>query len=179
LSKSSSPPSQLPPSTGQSPLSTGQSIPLDGSSTTNSISTEQILSSDKAATIDNNISDILKSEDSTIKKDSDKKYLKRPFKAHLNINSLKSKYLKVQETLKRKLVDIFILSETKLDDSFNSNINLYNGYKVDRRDCNKFGGGILVYSRDDLPFPGASVCFVCLFVSIYTFSQQYFSHLGG
>jgi exonuclease III len=61
--------------------------------------------------------------------------------AHLNINSLKSKYLEVQEILKRKLVDIFILSETKLDDSFNSNIFRYNGYKIDRRDRNKFGGG--------------------------------------
>jgi hypothetical protein len=86
---------QFPPSTGQSPSSTGQSISLHGSTPTNSVSTEQILSSDDAATIDNNKSVILNSEDCNsdiLKKLSElrQKDLKRPLIAHLNINSLKS-----------------------------------------------------------------------------------------
>ena len=51
-----------------------------------------------------------------------------------------------------KYVDILLLSETKLDDSFPTGQFSLNGYsKPYRLDCSLNGGGILLYVRDDIP----------------------------
>ncbi|XP_060577446.1 uncharacterized protein LOC132734674 [Ruditapes philippinarum] len=78
--------------------------------------------------------------------------LKRPLISHLNINSVKNKFTEIHDILSEKLVDMLILSETKLDNSYNNNIYNFPGYKMERKDRNKHGGGILIYVRDDLPF---------------------------
>ena len=44
-----------------------------------------------------------------------------------------------------------IISETKLDDSFNDNLFVINGYKFERKDRNAKGSGLFVYYRSDLP----------------------------
>ena len=75
----------------------------------------------------------------------------RPIIAQLNINSLRNKFgfLSSQIT---KYVDILLLSETKLDDSFPTGQFSLNGYyKPYRYDRSSNGGGILLYVRDDMP----------------------------
>ena len=75
----------------------------------------------------------------------------RPIIAQLNINSLRNKFgfLSSQIT---KYVDILLLSETKLDDSFPTGQLSLNGYsKPYRLYRSSNGGGILLYVRDDIP----------------------------
>ena len=48
-------------------------------------------------------------------------------------------------------VYIFVINETKLDESFPSNQFAMPGYKFIRRDRNKFGGVIAFYITDQLP----------------------------
>ena len=69
----------------------------------------------------------------------------------LNINSLRNKFEALKETIKGNL-DILIITETKLDDSFPINQFIINGYSPPfRADRNKNGGGIIIYVRDDIP----------------------------
>ena len=75
----------------------------------------------------------------------------RPIIAQLNINSLRNKFgfLPSQIT---EYVDILLLSETMLDDSFPAGQFSLNGYsKPYRLDRSSNGGGILLYVRDDIP----------------------------
>ena len=70
---------------------------------------------------------------------------------HININSIRNKF----EMLSSKIngqVDILMISETKLDNTFPTTQFLMNGYSSPHRiDRNSNGGGILVYIRDDIP----------------------------
>jgi exonuclease III len=68
---------------------------------------------------------------------------------HLNINSLRYKFDEIKEVLTDNIVDLLIISETKLDESFNDNLFSVDGYKVQRRDRNQYGGGLLTYIRSD------------------------------
>ena len=54
--------------------------------------------------------------------------------------------------LLKKLVDILIIAETKIDDSFNDNLFQAKGYKMERRDRTAHGGGLMAHIRADLPF---------------------------
>ena len=75
----------------------------------------------------------------------------RPIIAQLNINSLRNKFgfLSSQIT---KYIDIRLLSETKLDDSFPKAQFSLSGYsKLYKLDRSSNGGGILLYVRDDIP----------------------------
>ena len=75
----------------------------------------------------------------------------RPIIAQLNINSLRNKFgfLSSQIT---NYVDIMLLSETKLDDSFRTGQFSLNGCsKPCRFDRSSNGGGILLYVREDIP----------------------------
>jgi predicted transport protein len=71
--------------------------------------------------------------------------------AHQNINSLPNRFDFLVHTIDKN-VDILILTETKLDDTFPENQFLINGFKKPyRKDRNKFGGGVMIYVRDDIP----------------------------
>ena len=75
----------------------------------------------------------------------------RPIIAQLNINSLRNKFGFLSSHI-TKYVDILLLSETKLDDSFPTAQFLLNGFcKPYRLDRSSNGGGILLYVRDDIP----------------------------
>ena len=52
--------------------------------------------------------------------------------------------------IKSKL-DIFLVSETKIDQSFPNQQFSIDGYKISRRDRNRFGGGILFYVNENMP----------------------------
>ena len=75
----------------------------------------------------------------------------RPIIAPLNINSLRNKFGFLSSKI-TKHVDILLLSETKLDDSFPTAQFSLNGYcKPYRLDSSSNGGSILLYVRDDIP----------------------------
>ena len=70
---------------------------------------------------------------------------------HLNINSLRYKFMEVNAMLSANVIDIFYLSETKLDSSFPLNQFNVHGFAHYRNDRNQHGGGILCYIRNDIP----------------------------
>ena len=79
------------------------------------------------------------------------KHNKRLIFSHLNINSLRNKFSEVSEILTRGYVDIFGLSETKINDTFPSaqfKIQDYAMYRVDRT---AHGGGLMYYVRSNIP----------------------------
>ena len=57
---------------------------------------------------------------------------------HLNINSVRNKFEYLNPIIS-PIFDIFIVSETKLDDSFANNQFSLNGYKMFR--CDRNGSG--------------------------------------
>ena len=67
---------------------------------------------------------------------------------HLNLSSLQNKFFSISELIKGK-VDIFLINQSKVDESFTNNQFAMSGYKF-IRDRNKFGGGIAFYITDQL-----------------------------
>ena len=80
--------------------------------------------------------------------------LKNPKKVtvgHLNINSIPNKFDGIMDIVKHNL-DIFVISETKIDESF-PNVQFFcEGYSLPhRRDRCLGGGGLLMYVNQDIP----------------------------
>ena len=77
--------------------------------------------------------------------------LNRLVLAHININSIRNKF----DTLVQQItnnIDILMISETKLDNSFPEGQFLIPGYSSPYRfDRNCRGGGIMLYVREDIP----------------------------
>ena len=75
----------------------------------------------------------------------------RPIIAHLNINFLYQKIEPLKDLVKSS-VDILVISETKLDNSFPMGEFEIEGYSTPiGLDRNCHGGGIILYVRSDLP----------------------------
>ena len=70
---------------------------------------------------------------------------------HLNINSIRYKFDAIQCLIQGGLLDIFALSESKLDESLPLVQFKVNDFSLHRKDRNKHGGGILLYMRSDIP----------------------------
>ena len=71
--------------------------------------------------------------------------------AQLNINSIRNKFVELK-SLVTGLIDILILTETKIDDTFPTSQFSIDGYSIPYRlDINGHGGGILIYIRNDIP----------------------------
>ena len=87
----------------------------------------------------------------TILNEIRKKYVNNVVIGHLNINSLPNKFDALKVIIEGKL-DILVLVETKLDDSFPEKQFFIDGYtKPYRLDRNRNGGGLLIYVRKDIP----------------------------
>ena len=69
---------------------------------------------------------------------------------HLNVNSLKNKFVAVEELIKNN-IDVCLISETKVDESFPNQQFKINGYKVFRKDRDRFGGGLMFYVNEQIP----------------------------
>ena len=69
---------------------------------------------------------------------------------HLNVNSLRNKIDSIDLLIKEH-IDICLLSETKLDNSFPNQQFHLNGYKLFRKDRDRFGGGIAFYVNETIP----------------------------
>ena len=68
---------------------------------------------------------------------------------HYNVNSIRYKFIELEEILNEQYLDIFAIAETRLDDSFGSQFNKTN-YKLHRLDRNTNGGGIMLYINDSI-----------------------------
>ena len=78
------------------------------------------------------------------------KNIDRIILGHLNINFVEKQFDTLVPLVKDKL-DIFLISETKIDQSFPPAQFTINGYHNPfRRDRDKMGGGLLLYARDDI-----------------------------
>ena len=77
--------------------------------------------------------------------------MNRPIIAQLNINSIRNKFKFLEKDICTNL-DILLIPETKLDDSFPYAQFLPDGFSKPYRleKCSN-GGGILLYIRDDTP----------------------------
>ena len=70
---------------------------------------------------------------------------------HLNINSIRYKYECLNDIIDKN-VDILLISETKLNDSFPTGQFLMNGFHLPfRKDRTDKGGGLLFYIQEDVP----------------------------
>ena len=104
---------------------------------------------------------------------------KRIIIGHLNINHLEKKFLPLVSLVKDRL-DIFLISETKIDESFPTAQFLIDGYTNPfRRDRNTFGGGLCLYIRDDIPCKQIKLKYTlpsdieCLFIEIRFYKNKY------
>ena len=71
--------------------------------------------------------------------------------AHLNINFLYNKFEGLKNLIHGK-IDLLILSETKINDSFTTNQFLIEGFSPPfRKDRDAHGGGLVIYVREDIP----------------------------
>ena len=69
------------------------------------------------------------------------------------MNSLAgSKWTEIYELINANLLDIFVIGESKLDDSFASSQFQIPGYRLFRKDrcTKKFGGGVVVFAKSEL-----------------------------
>ena len=69
---------------------------------------------------------------------------------HLDINSIRNKFEQLKETV-LKYIDILVVTETKLDETFLESLFLMDGFsKPYRLDRNKNGGGVMIFIRDTI-----------------------------
>ena len=79
------------------------------------------------------------------------KNLGRIIVATLNINSIRNKFEQLKLSIMGN-IDVLVLTETKLDDTFPTAQFMIDGFcKPYRRDRNGNGGGLLIYVREDIP----------------------------
>ena len=90
------------------------------------------------------------------------KYAKNLIIGHLNINSIRNKFLDFKKVVLSD-TDIYLISETKLDDSFPDQQFHVNGYKMFRKDRNKFGGGLILFVKENIP---------CKVLNTFRFSEE-------
>ena len=68
---------------------------------------------------------------------------------HLNINSIRNKLILAESIV--KAFDLFLISESKLDCTFPMKQFHIFGFKVFRRDPNRFGGDLISYINENIP----------------------------
>ena len=70
--------------------------------------------------------------------------------AHLNINSIRNKFEMLSDQIKGN-IDVLLVSETKIDDSFPIGNFLIDGFSTPYRlDRNSNGGGLMLFVREDV-----------------------------
>ena len=117
-----------------------------------SIETGNLSNIDEDIEIGHNSQPINEEKDAyTLLREIRSKNLDRVLIGSLNINSVRNKFDALSDLVEGKL-EILLISESKLDASFYSANFVIPGFSTPyRRDRNCFGGGILVYIREDIP----------------------------
>ena len=90
------------------------------------------------------------------------KYAKNLIIGHLNINSIRNKFLDFKKLIVSD-TDICLISETNLDDSFPDQQFHVNGYKLFCKDRNKFGGGLILFVKENI---------LCNVLNTFHFSEE-------
>ena len=70
---------------------------------------------------------------------------------HVNVNSVRYTHENIHDLLLKDLVDIMLISETKIDESFPDAQFMCEGFRLHRNDRNESGGGFMCYVRADIP----------------------------
>jgi exonuclease III len=68
----------------------------------------------------------------------------------LNINSIRYRFCSIKELLFKNIVDLLIIAETKLDQSFPDAQFKVDNFHIWRKDRNGNGGGLVIYLWSDL-----------------------------
>ncbi len=71
--------------------------------------------------------------------------------ALLNINSVRHKFAPLSEALNNSVIDILLLQETKLDESFPKCQFEVSDYMMYRCDYKHNSGGLMTHIRNDIP----------------------------
>ena len=89
--------------------------------------------------------------------------------AHLKINSLRNKFDLLANQITRN-VDVLVISDTELDAFFPNDQFKIPGFSTPfRRDRDQYGGGLLVFVREDIPanhLSSESTPIECIFVEL-------------
>ena len=79
------------------------------------------------------------------------KYAQNPLIAQININSIRNKFELLVPQIASN-IDVLMISETKIDESFTISQFLIDGFSSHYRlDRNSNGGAILVYFKNSIP----------------------------
>ena len=79
------------------------------------------------------------------------KNINREIIGHLNINAIEGKFAALKEIMQCN-IDILVISETKLDESYSAKLFDIEGYTLPfRLGRNINGGGVLVYVKEGIP----------------------------
>ena len=79
------------------------------------------------------------------------KYAKNGVIMYYNVNSLKHKFVELRKILDDALVDVLIIGESKLDETYVDAQFHVNDFKLYRHDRNSRGGGVMVYFNNVIP----------------------------
>ena len=85
------------------------------------------------------------------------KYPNNLFFGHLNGHFIRNKFVSIQKRIKRTF-DIFLISETKIENSFPNAQFEIKGYKSFRKDRETYGGGLLFYVNEKLNCRSLKTC---------------------
>ena len=83
-----------------------------------------------------------------------KQHSNHQFLAYLNINSLRNKIVDLKQVLTKVDLEILVIAETKLDESFPNSQFAVDGYYSPgqlRRDRNEYGGGLMLFVKQGIP----------------------------
>jgi exonuclease III len=120
---------------------------------------ENPLSNDMNNTDQGNVSNeqsVLNSDNSVAVNPADdlvtvrKSYPKNVLMAYLNVNSIRYKIVEVEHIMRNSNLNIFGISETKIDSSFPDKQFQLQGYNMFRKDRTCHGGGLLVYVQSHI-----------------------------
>ena len=102
------------------------------------------------------------------------KHPKSLFFSLLNINYIRNKFVSIKELITRTFA-MFLISETKIDDSFLNAQFKIEGYKSFRKDRDTFEGGLLFYVNEKLNCRSLEVCLPNTFIEILPLELRHLS----
>ena len=106
------------------------------------------------------------------------KNIHRVIISHLNINSIRNKFVALSDIAKNK-IDIMLISETKLNSSFSNSLFYIDGFSPPyRNDRTDRGGGLIFYVRNDIPSKELHNISIpidkeCIFIEINIFKKKW------
>ena len=132
-------------------ISDAEINPISPTSVNDFSDSESLKDNENDKDIENDENDIDDINHHVILKSLRLKNLNRIIIGHLNINSIRYKFDALKNLIKDN-IDILVVSETKIDESFPDSQFYIDGYNIPfRLDRTCDGGGILVYFRSDIP----------------------------